>query len=455
MPIKKEEVGLRVLDHDSAIQTDIDDGLGNEVEKALAGEMLPPIGILIFTLLLPLLVALVLKLRRAGRHLPPGPCPLPLIGNLWTLKFQLHHETLAQLAETYGTIYTVWLGKTPVVVLNGFQAVKEAFICHSEELSDRPASPLLRAVMGNKGIIFSNGHVWRQQQRFGLMTLRKLGLGTKGLEVRIQDEANHLLQYLREEKGHPLEPACRLANSMANVICAVTFGHRFSTEDVVFRQLITTVDLLMSTRQKTCSRVYDLFPWLMRHLPGPHQQMFHDWQVLRTFIVQEIRNHQRNVTDEPQDLIDFYLEQISATREDTTSTYDEENLIEVVADIFIAGTEAPTTTLHWALLYMMMYPDIQENVQKELDAIVGRTQAIQYEDRKRLPYTNTVIHEIQRYANIVPIGPMRQCTTKITLQNMPIDKATVFVSGSSWRGWSSSSSSTICCGPSISGHRRE
>ncbi|XP_026519179.1 cytochrome P450 2B9-like [Terrapene carolina triunguis] len=71
---------------------------------------------------------------------------------------------------------------------------------------------------------------------------------------------------------------------------------------------------------------------------------------------------------------------------------------------------------------MVAYPDVQEKVQKELDAELGPSQLIRYEDRKNLPYTNAVIHEIQRYSNIVPVGLPRQCVKDTMLQGFPIEK---------------------------------
>jgi len=57
-----------------------------------------------------------------------------------------------QLTNIYGNIYTVWMGQTPVVVLNGYKAVKDAIVTHSEETSGRPLTPFYRDMMGEKGV---------------------------------------------------------------------------------------------------------------------------------------------------------------------------------------------------------------------------------------------------------------------------------------------------------------
>ena len=44
-------------------------------------------------------------------------------------------------------------------------------------------------------------------------------------------------------------------------------------------------------------------------------------------------------------------------------------MLRVIQDLFIAGTETSSTTLDWAMLYMMEYPDIQKKCQQEIDEV--------------------------------------------------------------------------------------
>ncbi|XP_031411019.1 cytochrome P450 2J6-like [Meleagris gallopavo] len=373
-----------------------------------------------------LLLMQFLGMQRRRRQLPPGPAPLPLFGNLLQMKFQIHHDILKKMAGTYGSIFTLWLTSIPVVVLQGYQAVKEGMTAHAEEVAGRPLSRAFRFLTNGNGVMFSNGHLWKQQRRFGLLTMRKLGVGKQSQECQIQEEARHLVQFLRNTKGKPVDPTVPVTHAVSNVICALILGHRFSIEDKKFLRLVEAVDDISAFTNSISFYVHDRLPWIASRFLTRCKKALASICTMRALLQEEIESHKgKGKIGGNQDFIDYYLDQMAKSKEDAGATYDKVNLTQTVFDLFLAGTETTATTLRWALLYMVAYPDVQEKVHKELDAVVGSSRLICYTDRKNLPYTNAVIHEIQRYSNIVLIALPRYTVKDTELLGFPIPKDTI------------------------------
>ncbi|XP_062991264.1 cytochrome P450 2J2-like [Elgaria multicarinata webbii] len=372
-----------------------------------------------------LLIADYMK-RRRPRDCPPGPVPLPFLGNILHIDSKKPHLAVQKLREKYGNIFIMQFGNTRTVVVNGLHLVKEALVHQGENFLDRPEFPLMNEVFGSFGLLNSKGLHWKQQRRFALSTLRNFGLGKRSLEERIQEESRYLTDAIEEEKGQPFDPHLQINNAVSNIICSIIFGGRFEYHDSQFQKLLQLLDKTMKMQTSIWSMLYDNFPALMKRLPGPHQTIIKNWRQFKSFVREIIEKHKEDRNPlEPRDFIDAYLNEMA--KEDVASSFHDESLLQSVLDLFFAGTETTSTTLRWALLYMAIHPEIQARVQTEIDAVIGQSRQPVMDDRDRLPYTNAVIHEIQRISNIVPLNVPRMTTNDTTLAGFHLPKGTIMI----------------------------
>lgn len=68
-----------------------------------------------------------------------------------------------------------------------------------------------------------------------------------------------------------------------------------------------------------------------------------------------------------------------------------------------------------------LYP-LQDKVRAEIDHVIGQDRRPTMADKPSLPYTDAVIHEIQRIGNIVPLNGLRMAAKDTTLGGYFIPK---------------------------------
>ncbi|KAI2649500.1 Cytochrome P450 2A9 [Labeo rohita] len=171
------------------------------VLSQLMGQWMDVQGLLIF-----LCVLLLVKHLRdvLTNNMPPGPFPLPLVGNILNIGFSDPLGSFQRIAERYGDVSTLYMGNNPCILLTGYESFKEAFVEQADIFTDRPYFPTIGKLTKGKGLIFSSGHMWRQQRRFALATLKYFGVGKKTLENSILQECRFLCDSIQSERVAPL-----------------------------------------------------------------------------------------------------------------------------------------------------------------------------------------------------------------------------------------------------------
>ncbi|KAM6265769.1 cytochrome P450 2H1-like isoform 2-T4 [Porphyrio hochstetteri] len=337
--------------------------------------------------------------------LPPGPFTFPIIGNLLHLNPWNLPESLKQLSKKYGPVFTIHLGPQKVVVLYGYDAVKEALIDQADDFSGRGNLPLLKRLFQGTGIVTSNGETWKQLRRFALTTLRDFGMGKKSIEERIQEESHFLVEKLRNTHGQHFNPGNVLIHAVSNIICSIVFGDRFDYEDKKFLTLIDLLEENNELQNSVLTQLYNFFPTAMEYLPGAHKKMVENTEKVDQFILEIIKEHQETLDPTfPRDFIDAFLNKMEQEKGYSHSEFTVETLSRTTLDLFLAGTGTTSITLRYGLLILQKYPEIVEKIQKEIDCVIGRDRSPCMADRSQMPYTDAVAHEIQRFIDFLPFN---------------------------------------------------
>ncbi|XP_074873000.1 cytochrome P450 2G1-like isoform X2 [Carettochelys insculpta] len=293
--------------------------------------------------------------RKNWSNLPPGPTPLPFLGNMLQVEVKELIKSLRKLSETYGPMYTFYLGSRPCVVLSGYKVLKEALIDKAEEFSGRGDFPAVQMWSNGNGIVYGTGERWRQLRRFAIATFKNFGMGKRSMEERIKEEAQVLVAEFRKTEGKPFDPTFFLSCAGSNIICTLVFGERFEYTDEKFLVLLNLINS--------------------------------NWKLMSSTWGQEKNNPHTH--------------------------FNEETMSKTTVNLFFAGTETVSSTLRYGLLILLRHPEIEAKLHEEIDRVIGSHRSPCMEDRSRMPYMDAVLHEIQRFADIVPMGVPHTVTRDI------------------------------------------
>ncbi|KAK2511237.1 hypothetical protein Q9233_017110, partial [Columba guinea] len=382
------------------------------------------------------------------------------------------------LHEKYDPVFMVWLGTWWVLVLCGHVVVHEGLVDNATAFAR-----VLTPTCPPPGVDFANGERWWQLRRFSLSVLRDFGMGRKSIESCIQEEAEALLKELRDTREKPFDPTYLLSCAVSNIICSIVFGNRFDHRDSEFLELLRLMHesfwevstpwaqagemmglqwreggsefgrpgramMNQSFREHPVSgcmwgqgvhelggggwerfddeqKVYNMVEAVMQHVPRPHRRIPMMLGRMRSFIARRVRDNAASLQPRaPRDFIDCFLQHMEKEKSNPSSEFTLENLELTTLNLFFAGTETVSSTLRYGFLMLMKHPHVQEKVHEEIDQVIGRDRAPTLEDRGRMPYTDAVIHEIQRCSDLIPLNVPHRVTRDIVFRGYFIPKDT-------------------------------
>ncbi|XP_044150679.1 cytochrome P450 2C39-like [Bufo gargarizans] len=363
--------------------------------------------------------------RQHGYHsLPPGPTPIPVLGTPKYMDLRYAAKNLQKLSQKYGSVFTIWKMSEPVIVLCGYEMVKEGLINHAEQFSARPIIPVLYSSTKGYGI---NGPRWRSLRRFTMTSLRNFGMGKKTMETRVLEESKYLIQAVSETGGKPFNPTMLMACAVGNIISSVLFGEHFDYQDEKLHKLLSSTSRHIKGILAPLSTLCNIMPVFLK-FPIIRQKVFKESKYLQRFATKYIKHHKETLNPEaPRDFIDYYLLKIKEVEHEMDPDICDTSLLMMVIGLLSAGTETTASTLKFSLVLLAHYPEVQAKVQQEIDEVTKSLRLPEIMDKTQLAYTNAVIHEIQRVLDLAPTALFHAITEDIKFRGYIIPKGTTVI----------------------------
>ncbi|XP_021945089.1 methyl farnesoate epoxidase [Folsomia candida] len=387
-----------------------------------------------FTCVVSALLIYYLLTKRRNRKLPPGPARYPILGNLPQMAkaHPFGYRAFHKLSEQYGEIMSVKVGLQEMVVLSSHKVMKA--ILDKDEVSGRLWTGILedRSFGKELGIAFSSGDLQKQLKTFVIKALREFGFGkSASMESIVELELECMDKRLRSASkvnGGKVLMERFFQPSLMNVLWTMMAAKRYDHDDPKLTKLLEINSGWFQTGSFG-SGIITAFPFIRFLFPEwtGYSSLMHGNRKIHQFardIMQEHRSRGTYKTD-PQSFVDVFLREIDNQDGDLTTAFTDEQFMIICYDMFQGGFETSSNTLAFAILYMILNPEVQTKVQEELDSVCpSKKTPILLSQRTKLTYTYATLMEAFRMSNILPISGPRKAMTDYTYDGYVIPKGT-------------------------------
>ncbi|XP_067950726.1 cytochrome P450 2B9-like isoform X1 [Watersipora subatra] len=372
--------------------------------------LVPDVGITTLLVSLFLVCLLYFIFHEKSDHYPPGPISFPILGNVPQIYLS---GSIIKFCEAnrkrFGNVFTIQLGGHKRVVVSGYDNFNKLLIKNAQYSSTRSAKALsslnTELAKHSPGIFWAPFPQWKSLRSMAISSLRDEGMGKAFLEPKIMEEIEEYIKhYIKPHTGTPISVQRSLSRASSNLISQMVLGQRFCYEHEQATTVIESLNEVFALAGKLS--ILDNIPLaglFFKHLRDRYS--FISFHIIRPFFTRYFDEHKQKFDDNNLgDVLDRYIlnSRQPLLSADDKQCFSDNNCVSFCAQLYSAGTETTSTALSWALLYMCLYPEVLQKTQAEIDEHLGLDRCVTSKDRLSLPYTDSVLLEVLRKANIAP-----------------------------------------------------
>ncbi|TFK34662.1 cytochrome P450 [Crucibulum laeve] len=385
-----------------------------------------------------LLVALYIWYRKtsttpSSASLPPGPKPVPLLGNIRDLTTKELWLPASQWAKQFGDVTYLHVLGQGLVFLNSPEAAFDLLDKRGSIYSDKPQLVMVGDLCGCKHMVAFTGYGDESKRQRRLMH-KAFGLGAiPSYHPLISTQTN---TFLRRLITSPTEYVAHTRRYAGGLTLNVVYGYEAKSNNDPFLSLAEECVNLLSNKIASGGGIWpvDVFPAL-QHMP--------DWMPGSGFKknARVWKAKMEEFVDAPYEFVKESMKSnnyqpsfCSTLLEDETAQATEDfefNLKWAANSMYSASADTTMTTVSHFLLAMMQHPEVLLKAQKEIDAVVGDERLPEFADRERLPYLDAILSETWRWGVPVPLNLPHRLMEDDVYRGMHIPKGSL-VFGNIW-----------------------
>ncbi|KAJ6826749.1 geraniol 8-hydroxylase-like isoform X2 [Iris pallida] len=379
------------------------------------------------------LLSLAYVLTRKRLHLPPGPKPLPVIGNLLSLGDN-PHRSLAALAKTYGPVMTLKLGQATTIVVSSAALAREVLLKKDQAFCNRSVPDAIHVLRHSELSIawLPPNQMWKSLRKIYSTQLFTSQRFEANKDLR-KEKVQELVAYLTQQgsAGEPVDVGraifTTVLNSISNTLFSVDMVGSYSESVQGFRDLLRGI-----MAELAAPNVSDFFPILARlDLQGNRRRSekcaarFHeifDELIDKRLLQEEEKESGKDVgAAVAKDFLDTL---ISILVKGDAMELDRPAMKSFLLDVFLAGVDTTTSMLEWVMAELLRNPSSMASARAELAKALNMDNVRDESYISKLPYLQAVLKETLRLHPPIPFLLPRSTASTVDLCGYTIPAGT-------------------------------